>query len=110
MLHCVESLAALLGRLRQRGVLRTLSPSCLGMFFAGVYLILTCNALIFVLKVDWLCSTLDFIVSGQHRKLLSLLTCSSEGLLTVSRNVTDLPRSVQVEHVALIISSYPLTY
>lgn len=38
-----------------------------------------------------------------------LLQCSPEGLLTVSRSVTDLPRSLKVQHVALIISFCPLT-
>lgn len=109
MLHCVGSLAALLGRLKQRRVLQTLSPCYLGEFATGVYLNHTCDSSILVLEGGWLCSTLVCIVSGQHRELAfakKFLRRVADSIIYV----TDLPRSVQVIHVALIISSYPLTW
>lgn len=86
------------------------SPHYLGMFSAGFYLILICNSLTLFSKVVGFAvlSTALFQVSIGHG-WLCLLTCSSEELLTVSPNVTDLPRPAQVEHAALIVSSYPLT-
>lgn len=80
-----------------------MSPCYSGMFSVVVCLILTGNSLILFLKWGWICSTLDCIVLDQHRKT------SSKGMLTLSPNVTDLPRSLKIQHVALIISSYPLT-
>lgn len=48
-----------------------MSPWYSGMFSIVVYLILTGNSLILFLKWGF-CNTLDCIVSGQHRKTLSL--------------------------------------
>lgn len=82
-----------------------MSPCCLGMFSVVVYLILSRNS-----PILWICSTLDCIVSGQHRKTWSWFALlKGSPLLTVSPNVKDLPRSLKIEHVALITSSYPLT-